>query len=362
MKTIEIPQDENLRLKRKKALTFQRKAEGICALIVAILAVLSLIGALVCLVLTETGERSGNAKTLLYILAGSFTGGAVLFALFALWFSKLSQNAYSAELDYRERCDGENSFFVGDGTLATFEENGIRLHAESGGKEEVTVPYSEMRFFSVCARRAPREKGEWSVVIEIPVKYLVKKRQPAEDEKPALVQTDAKERLYRCLEERGLELLGEKESAGSRKRFVPLKKFIFPEEAARKRALMLIGLGILALGFGIAVALLWQVTVGSIISVVGFFIGGRAVHSYILSKRVLAFYAEGVYWREKASADSVFLKWEEIGTISPDEKNGVSLLKIDCAYGAYHFMNKEGVFEYLKENRPEKCGNRFDEA
>lgn len=353
MKIIEIPADERLRNKRKAALTRRRKAIGYGAFAVAILAVLCLVGALVCLVLTEAGERPDEVKTLLYILAGSFAGGAVLLGLLAFAFSKRSGAVYSAELDYRERCDGENSFFVGDGTLATFEENHLRLHAENGGQEQIFVPYSEMRFFSVCTRRAPREKGEWSVVMEIPVKYLSKDGEK-DGEKPALVQADAKERLYRVLEENGLALVGERESAGSGKKFTPLQKYTFPDRAGRKRVLMQLILGAVCIGAGFGVAFFAR-TPGIILAVFGATLLGRAVWAYAAKKSVLSVYEEGMYWKEERRADSVFLKWEEITRISAEEKKGLSLLKVECAYGAYRFLSKEGVPEYIKEKHPEKC-------
>lgn len=353
MKIVEIPQDGDAQNKRKAVYTRNRKATGTLAFITAILAILCMIGLIVCIVLTELGERSAAEKTLLYILVGSFAGGAVLFAVAAFLLSKLSQTIYLNELDFRERCDGENSFFVGEGTLATFDDGVLRIHAEAGGKADVLVPYSETRYFSVCSRRAPCEKGEWSVVIEVPSKYLSKNGE--ESETPALIQTDAKDRLYRCLEEKGLTLLGEQRSEGSGKRFTPLKKFNFPDPAARKRALMTLGLGCVLIVAGVLVAVFWQLTAGAILSAFGVFLTVRATFAFLSAKRVLAFYQEGVFWREKNRNDRIFLKWEEIQSITPEEKNGIPLLKAQCAYGAYHFLSADGALECVKEIQPDKA-------
>ena len=355
MKEMSIPQDGAIQNKKKASYARKRKAGWVSAFAFGILAVLCLIGAIVCLILTEVGERSKATLTLLYILSGSFAGGAALFAAAAVLLSKLTQSVYKAELDYRERCDSENSFFVGDGTLATFEKDTLKIHAENGKGEEIKVPYAEIRFFSVCTRHLPREKGEWSVVFEVPAKYLAKAGEPVE--RPALIQADAKERLYRCIEDLGLTILGERENtekAEKAKKFVPLKSFVFPDREGKKRALMQILIGVVAFGVGIGLAF-WQLTIGCMLGVFGAFIGGRGVSSYIQKKSVLSFYEEGLYWKEEKRGDCVFLKWEEIESVSEEEKNGFQLLKVTCVYGSFYFLNREGVFEFLGQNHPEKC-------
>ncbi|MDE6677288.1 MAG: hypothetical protein K2K12_06235, partial [Clostridia bacterium] len=210
----------------------RRKAGSISSLAFGVLAVLCLLGAIVCIVLTEIGERSKETETLLYILSGSFAGGAALFAAATVLISKIAHSVYQTELDFRERCDSENSFFVGEGTLATFEKDGLRIHAESGKGEAIKVPYSEIRFFSVCTRHLPREKGEWSVVIEVPAKYLAKAGESVEDG-PALIQADAKERLYRCIENFGLTMIGGRENTEKRKR---ARSFLFSNRSCSPTA------------------------------------------------------------------------------------------------------------------------------
>ncbi|MDE6059806.1 MAG: hypothetical protein K2G44_07215 [Clostridia bacterium] len=356
MKEIFVPSDGELQYKKKASFARRRKAGSISSLAFGVLAVLCLLGAIVCIVLTEIGERSKETETLLYILSGSFAGGAALFAAATVLISKIAHSVYQTELDFRERCDSENSFFVGEGTLATFEKDGLRIHAESGKGEAIKVPYLEIRFFSVCTRHLPREKGEWSVVIEVPAKYLAKAGEPVEDG-PALIQADAKERLYRCIENFGLTMIGGREDTKKSekgKKFSLLKSFVFPDRAGRKRILTQIILGVVAFALGIGLAF-WQLTVGIILGVFGSFIGGRAVWSYIQKKSVLYFYEEGIYWKEEHKNDSVFLKWEEIESISEEEKKGYLFLKVTCPYGSFYFLSREGVMEFLGQNHPEKC-------
>ncbi len=107
MKSIEIPQDLNERNSRGAAIARKCKASAFASFAFVILLILCLVGSLVCLVLTEIGERNENTKTLLYILSGSFLGGTLLFGFVAVCFSKLLQSLRQTELDYRERCDGE---------------------------------------------------------------------------------------------------------------------------------------------------------------------------------------------------------------------------------------------------------------
>jgi hypothetical protein len=351
MKIYPVPADETVRVRRAAALARNRKLLGIFSVVFAISAVLCLIATLVTVVVVELGKKTESQITLLWILTGAFAAGAVIFAALGFFLSRAMQSAYAAELDYRERLNGENSFFVGDGTLATFEADALRIHAEGGGREDIRVPYAEMRFFSVCTRRLPKEKGERSVVMEVPVKYLAKKGKVRADDPPALIQADEKERLLECLQTHGLKLVGEEPPQENRK-FTLRRKFIFPDRAARKRSLIGIAIGALLLAGGIGAAF-WQTTVGAILGVFGLFLIGRSSVSFAGAKRALCFYDEGVYWRERARTDCVFLKWNEILSVSQTEKDGVSLLKFECAYGAYHFANAAGAPEYLKEIKPD---------
>ena len=354
MKPVTIPAERDKAIARGKTLTLGRKACTGAAFSLSIIIILLFIAAFVMVCINEFGQPSGETQTLLWILAGAFLGGAVLLVLPDIGLTRLATALHERELDYREQMDGENSFFVGEGTLATFGKDSLRIHAEAGGKEEIEIPYLEMRFFSVCVRHSPCEHGEWSVVIEIPARYLAKN--PKEGDPPALVQTDGKERLLHCLKAHGLELTGEEVHAGSRKKFTPRKKIVLPERSARKRALIFMGLGAVLMGAGIGVAF-WQVTVGAVLAFVGATVSGKAFYSFLGAKRVLSFYDEGVFWKEKSRPDSVFLKWDEVVSVAKTEHGGVPLLKFSTAYGAYHFPAAEGAEDYLREHAEEKLKN-----
>lgn len=215
------------------------------------------------------------------------------------------------------------------------------------------MPYGELRLFSVCTRRAPREKGEWSVVLELPARYLAKGGRAERDEK-ILVETDAKARLFRTIEERGLTLLGEKEGTPPKK-FRLMTKFLVPDTDRRRRSAVMTVLGALVAGAGIPVAVFWNATAGSFLTVIGFFLAVRCGAAFVNAKSVLAVYEEGIFWKDVRGAERIFLKWEEIGEVSREREGEKPALKLQCAYGAFRLPDVAGAFEYLREKFPDKC-------
>lgn len=334
----------------------KKKAAVVFGWIFVALAAAGLIGLIVALILLGTGK--GNA-TLYECLCGGALGVFVLFGLLAIGSISLSSKFSGKEIDYTERADGENSFFVGEGTLAVFCDKNLRIHGKTdGGKREktVSVPYSEMRFFSVCTRRAPKEKGTWSVVFEIPVKYLAKDGKANGGEPFALVQTDGKPRLYECLKQHGLTLLGEApEGTCAVKKFQRLQKFVLPDREKRQKALLFLGTGVLLAVGGLVAAFLWDATVGALIAVVGLYLTIHGGSGYVRAKSYLAVYREGIYWKDASQIENVFLKWEEIESFGSAEKDGIPLLRATCLYGAYEFPGISDAYDFMKELHPEKA-------
>ncbi len=318
-------------------------------------AIAALIGLLVVAIMIAVRE---NAETLLYILAGAFTGGALLFAGAAFLVARSTVTAQARESDLRELKDGVNSFFVGDGTLMTFEKEEIVIHDEANvHRERIHVPYKEMRFFSVCVRTRPRERGHLSVVIEIPVAYLAKEGRARKSDSPALVETDGKERLYRCLEAHGLTLLGEAPERGTRKqdvRFRAERKFFLPNRTKRRNALVLGGLGGALIVGGVLVAIFWEIALGAILAVGGLFIVGRATVSFLRGKGVLAAYDGGLYYADSGRTKRSFLKWEEILSFAHEDAEDEPVLLIRCLYGDCRYPAAKGAYEYLAARFPEK--------
>ena len=323
------------------------KVWGAFGWIFIVLALLCMAGLVVSLIMFGLGNEQ---MFLLGILSGAFTGGAALFGAAGFFAVKRGELWLARERDALERSDGEESFFIGEDTLATFGESGLNIHNK---ERRVEVPYGEVRFVSVCTRRKPREKGEWSVLMEIPAIYLLKKAK--KNEPPVLIQADAKERLCQTLQRHGLLLLGERRKEEEKtKKFTRMRKFDLPDREKRKRALWMLLLGALLTGGGVGL-LFYMTAIGAPVIVVGGYIVLRAIASYQRGKRVFAVYREGLYLAELSSRDSFFLKWEEIGSLSAAEAEKQEIIRAECLYGAYDFPRPDGAYEYIKENFPDKC-------
>ncbi len=360
MKIVALPADASAREKTSRRLKSLTRGYNACLLGFAIAAVACLVGVLVVVIMLEMGDPAPERTQLYYILTGAFAAGAVLFALCSLLFGRAAQSSLKTQQDFDERCCGEECFFVGEGTIAEFSDDALVIRPEKGQGKNIRVPYGEIRFFSVCTRTKPQERGTWSVVIEMPAHYVMKKG----DAPRALVETDGKDRLYDTIERHGLTLLGEQPPRGGEKRpnvrFEARTRFLLPDEQKRRRSLIFAGIGVLLVVAGALVAVFWQefLFVGILLGVFGLFFAIRSLFAFARAKGMLAIFEEGIYWREsgRAEGDRFFLKWSELTGIRPETVEGKHYLAAECAYGSYHIPEVAGVYEYLQKYRPELCG------
>lgn len=339
---------------KKFALRRARVFTGVLTYAVAILALLCLIGIIVTVLMLNFGERTESEESLLYVLSGAFAGGAAFMALLTFLFSKSTSKIAAKELDYRERLDGEESFFVGEGTLLTFGESGFVLHGEKEGEyPEIFVPYQETRFISVCTRLRPKEKGSWCVAIEIPAKYLSKKNEGNKGEK-LLVQADAKERLYAALENHGIPLLGEERTvAQGNTKFTLVKKFYLPNRKKRQTAIISLAVGAVLLAGSVVLGILVNASAGALLGAAALIVFVRALISFFKARAVFGVYEEGIYWSESSGTEKLFLKWEDIEGIYPEEQGGLPVLVFKCAYGRYALPAVEGAYDCIMELQKE---------
>ena len=345
----------------------RRKALTVLAWTAAILALLLVIGAIVCLVMLGLGSE--NFYLLGFLALGGMLGAAALggvgFALF-----RASVKAEDEERDFFERADGEESFTVGEGTLATFSEDALVLHGQDRQKKErrIRVPYKEMRFFSVLVRHTPKEKGEWRILFEIPAHYLSKK--PQKGEPPALIETQGKERLKACISSHGLALVGETPapSAEGEKGVKPQKpkkeqRFVLPDAEKRRRQLPFLVLGAGLFVAGIVVAVLVNRTIGIVLSCFGVYLLLHGAVGYARARTELILLDAGIWDKKATRAESSFLTWEEIECVffsegregtdkTPEEKPALILT---CAYGDHGFTPVREAYDYLLAHHPEKC-------
>lgn len=344
----------------------QRKLWDTFTWVVVALAVLCAIGLVVCIVLFGLNKVDG---LLAGILGGSFLIGGVAFGGFGFWCFRRGDKFAAAELDALELADGPYSFFVGEGTFATFRDDALFIHGNDG-KRKITVPYYDLRFFSICTRRAPKEHGQYSIIIEIPARYLNNGAQ--RDMAPALIQTDGKERLYSRLKALDREIIGDlpedayctepdknkANAAKTEKKFTRLEKFSFPDGEKRKRSVILMIFGALIFAGGILATIFWTESVNSAISsviiILGGYVGIRATLAFIRAKALFCIYEEGIFYSEPTGVDNVFLKWDEFSDVSRFMNDGKLRLRVKCPYGAYEFPLIEKAYEYIKEHYPEK--------
>ncbi len=350
LKIIPVPASAEARAKLLSSLRRKSALVNVFFYIFLALSVAGFLGAIVTVIVFEF--KDGMDPTLSYILIGSLLGGGAVSGGLSYLFSRLLGSLDGARLDFAERCDSEQSFYVGEGTLATFEEDSLLLHGDDGSGRPIRIPYAEVRLFSVCTRTVPREKGEWSVVLELPARYLSKSGKADAGEK-VLVQTDAKQRLLDTISAHGLALLGERQAPPSGKKYTLKAKYFVPVADKRRRAVIMAVIGVAAVGGGIG-AIFWNATVGSFLAVIGMFFALRGIMDFRGAKSLFSVYEEGIFWRDANGTDRIFLKWEEVVSVSREKVGGTPALKVQCAYGAYHLPDIDGVYEYLKETVPEK--------
>ena len=163
--------------------------------------------------------------------------------------------------------------------------------------------------------------------------------------------------LYAAIAAHGLDLRGETPPSDlakgyAQKKFKAEKKFYLPDPAAKRRALLLGGIGLAAVCAGVALGVLVNLTVGILIGVLGAAVVSRAVLSALRSRARFVICEEGVFWRD--TSESVFLKWEEIAAFRKEEKPA-PVLAVDCSYGVYRFPRAAGVWEELQRTRGKLC-------
>jgi len=330
----------------------RKKTANVFGWIFSILAILCVIGAIVSIVMLGLNEKRQFLFSMLALGAIAVT---LVCGVGAFFCFRAGMRQEKLQLDFLERKDSEESFFVGEDTLATFTDTSLKLHASAGKKGKVVcVPYGEIRFFSVCIRHAAREAGEWCVVLEIPAKYLQKGKAKA-GEPPVLIQADGKQRLYDCLAKHGLKLLGEARREVPDRRFRCETKFVLPDYAERRKKLMLAAVGVALVAAGVAVCFIWRdwVVLGATLSALGLYLAIHAGFGAYRARTTLALYDEGIYWKQKTRIESTFLKWEEIQTVSL-KRGEENVLRLGCDYGEYGFPAPDGAFECVAEKFPNK--------
>lgn len=332
-----------------KKLQREGTISGICAFLFSIFAILLMLGAVACVIALNFSKE----VQLLSILIAAFLGGSVIFAGAGVLLSLVNRRANERLRDVLEQADSAQSFFVGEETLATFGADGIRFHNE---EVEISVPYGELRFFSVCLRSRPVSRGKFLVAIEVPLRYL---KETDERDAKVLVEADMKDRLIETLKAHGLELTGELPDPAARaKRYSPLKKFRLPDAVKRRHALPILVVGAVAVAVSVPIMIFGPIPAGVLAAALGAFLLARGTLALIVARAPLYLYAEGIYGERADDHSRIFLRWEEIERLWPAE----NILSVQCAYTVYSLMLPAGAWEYLEKFAPKKCAQEDDFA
>ncbi len=322
------------------------------------LLLISFIGLIVCILMAEGSPAGSQRAVVCWGVAFGCLGVIALSIAGALLLFRLGDKFAREEADARERAISDESFFIGEKMLATFEADCLRLHGESEADRlrEVRVPYRDVRFFDVTLRRSPRDKGEKSVVLEIPARYTQAKAE--KNAPPSLVSMERKERLFAAIEAHSLTLVQTDDNAT-----LPPPERLFavklPNRKGSGKVISLV-LGIALTVAGVLLAIFGgnASNVGYLLATFGVLVGGKGVIALARGGGAFVVYRDGVLWKEENRYEQNYLRWSEISGFSRVEHEKQPFVKFDCAYGSYYYPDIQNLYERLVEQFPEKKGEK----
>ena len=337
----------------------KKKAARVLTWVSAAVILACMAGLLIGLVMMGTGGDSAWRDSLFLILCGGCLAGLLLAALASVGLYRLSEKYEAQESDLRELAVSERSFFAGDKLLATFDEQGVRFHAEEGNeryaKTDIRVPYAEMKVYSVVTRRSPKAKGEAIVLLEIPSRFFAAKKEKQNESQPALIRLDGKERLMATLDRFGVERFGLRHGEEPTCPFKAAFCVSVPEKQKRDRAVMGVAGGVFAIVAGVVLAFLVNSSAGIAIACLGVMFAVHSTYAAATAKNVFAVSETGFYWKDVNRYDRMFLYADEVGKIRTAEQEGRTFVEFDCLYASYYFPDVGGLYERLCGMFPDKC-------
>ncbi len=309
------------------------------------------LGLIVTVIIAETGKDEATRLICYYVCFGCM--GLVLLSIAGGVFAfKWGERARLFELDARERAVSDESFFIGEKTMLTFREKDVLLHADESVKmKDIVVPYSEISFYSIRMRRSPKRKGERSVLLELPAKYLNKKAE--KDAKPTLIAMEYKERLLGCIQKFSATLTEASDESELPK---PQRRFTIKikQDNTKKYITLFVAIAFLVGGILLSIFLSELATVGYVLAAVGLFTLGRAVVQLVRGGTGFAVFTDGVLWMEQNRLDNLYLRWSEIKCYTRIEHQKQQFVRFDVEYGEYYFPDLNGLYRILSEQFPEK--------
>ncbi len=316
------------------------------------LVVLCFIGLVVAVIMAEVSREDAARVSVCYIISFSCMGGLFVGIGGAVLFFKLGERFRAQEADARERADSEESFFIGEKMLFTFREGEGYIHAEDGSEEfrAVSVPYSELKFYTVNLRRSPKKKGEKSVLVAIPA-YVLSKKKADKGAKPTLLMMEHKPRLMDCMQKRGVQLISADDDSP-----LPKPQKVMHIRSGRSKKPMSLFFGIVLIVGGILLAIFGgqMQMIGYLLLVFGIFSSTRGVIGLVRGGSGFTVYEDGIFWKEENRFESMYLRWSELIGYSRISHEKQYFVEFSCAYGEYYYPDTEGLYETLVSRFPEK--------
>ncbi len=322
------------------------------------LVLLGFIGLIVCVLVAEFTEDAARSTACWFGALGSM-GGVLLGLGGSLLLFRLGEKLRLKEADARELACSECTFFIGEKTMVTFEEKGLKIHAEEGAQgtfSPVLVPFTDVCFYTVSLRRSPRAKGERSVLLQVPARYTNKDAK--KDEKPSLISMEYKQRLLDTIEKFGVKLARVENDSQMP---APHKLFeVKGENRKGKGNLISTVLGGLLLLAGVLIAVLGKeiATLGYVLGVLGVIALARGVMGLVRGGSAFIVYEDGVFWKEENKFESVYMRWTEVENFARMKHEKHYFVRFTCAYGAYYYPDANGLYDFLAERFPEKEGKK----
>lgn len=292
------------------------------------------------------------------------SGMAVMLAPLAGFFAVAlcERNRFADEEEKHGAQISEDSYFAG-GTLVTFTDEGIRIAREEGEafeEGETYVPYADVVVFRTLERRTPKSKGKSLCVLQVPARYFG-------DEYAEEADGFANCALH---ESERLEKTLKKFSVAQRDfRSVPAKPVKkLPRGTFRTcfSVRVCVGVGVFAavefLGLLALAAVCWAglmeggVNGGFAVLAADVFVTGVILGSlYFAQRNVLKIYDRGLNFIS-GYTNGAFILWEQIEKIKQVGDDSYAVVLFDLGYMTVGFADVKGLYMFLRETFPEKCG------
>lgn len=301
---------------------------------------------------------------------GDETAWAVALFLVGLLIAIVSVTAMVL-VGYVERCRGirqdderaariSSDTFYGGGTFITFTKDGIHVEREEGepfAESETLVPYQDVSLFRCMERKGHKSKGKELDVLQVPVRYFAAEEEQTDFASCALTLSP---RLDDTVKKFGVSVKDYRDIPAKNAKRLPVRAFC---GAKNKRVdAILYGLiAVLFLGLLALSAVCWAgLLEGGVTG--GFGVLGANFYLVALLSAITWFgrrnycvlYDRGIRFTS-GFTNSAFFVWEQVEKIQKIDVEEKSFVAFDLGYMGIAFLDRKGLYLFLRETFPEKC-------